>query len=1822
MRKNIFWLTIFMATSFALAQSPAFINTNTFFSGLNSQPTNRYALDRLFRFPTRLPRLFISPLMTTYVVTTTADNLDNNSPTLGSLRWAIREANLNPGADAIDFNIPGAGPHTISVGAGLPVITDTVIIDGYSQPGASPNTLATGSDAVLKIEITDTTISQQIALVIGASDCVVQGLVIHGFNHAISIEGNRTNAGASGNVVSGNYIGTNTAGTAVVPIYSSPAFGNLNGGVMIDSGGFKPDGTPGTADNNTIGGTSPAARNVISGNGAFAVRISAATGNLVQGNYIGTNAQGSAALGNGDGITLNASGNTIGGTADGARNVISGNNYNSLFSSGISACCGANDNLIQGNYIGTDATGTVAIPNAVHGVFLNSNANNNTVGGATPAARNLLSGNIQAGVYVASSGNKVQGNYIGTDATGTQALANGFSGVQVSGATNTVGGLAPGEGNVISANARGGIDITSDNVLVQGNFIGTTADGISPLGNAQYGVRVAGANNLIGGGVGNVIAFSRFVPSSDTATGIIIYGGINTTIVGNSIHSNEALGIDLGKDGLTTNDACDFDFNFGTNNNLQNYPVLTSAESGGGTTTIVGTLNSSPSASFTLHFYANTTCDASGYGEGQTYLGSATVNADANCGASFTATLQTTVAGGQVVTATATDPSGNTSEFSACMTVTPSNSAPDSVDDATTTNENTPVMIGVLANDTDPDGDTLTISSFTQGASGSVTNNGDGTLTYTPNAGFSGADSFSYSIGDGHGGADSATVNVTVNRISSPPDAVDDAATTDEDKTATIDARANDSNGNCGAVSVSNFTQGAHGSVVFFNGSFFYAPATNFNGTDSFTYTLRCTAGDTDTATVTVTVNSINDLPRAANDAYQTYEDVVLNIAAPGVLTNDTDADGDALTASLVSGPTRGTLALNADGSFTYTPPLNYSGTATFTYEMSDGNGGTALAVVTITIAPVNDPPIARDDTATTQEERSVGLNVLTNDSDPEGEALTLIGVAQATNGRASINTFTPGQVSYRPNRDFNGEDSFTYTLSDASGNRSTGTVRVTVTPINDAPVVVDDSYVLDGASLTIAAPGILANDTDIDGDPLTVTLVAGPTSGTVTFNADGSFTYTRGADFVGCDSFAYQARDGYPPIDNGVSTVATVSINVSPASGPSASTALPPSGTNSLAVRPITSKTSDRAVKSHHATLSTPSATPFWSSTANLNAARVFHTATLLRDGKVLVVGGTGNAVLNFFTERAFLKSAEIYDPTTGTWQRTGDLRTARGHHTATSLPDGKVLIAGGVGSNGALLKTAEIYDPATGLWTQTRGSLNVARAGHTATLLPTPRSTPGGKVLIAAGVSNGLSVLNSAEIYDQTTGTWTRTRNLTAARWAHTATFLPNGKLLVAGGYGVSGSFVQNTAELYDPTTNTWTRTAGNLSTARGHHTATLLQVSRKVLLAGGLGPRGVLTAAELYDPSSNTFTPTQGRLNTGRWLHTATLLRDGRVLTAGGNGDGNFGLFVTNTAELYDPATDTWTRTANLVAGGHSQIAMLLYNNKVLAAGGMRGGVTINTAELYDALDSRRLFSTCSAVTITAVHGAGFHGNSRIGRIENGKVPCMHAETGETAECLFDTGGVSAGLMWVEAVDGHYAKTGQAITPQGEPGGEWIVAARVDTNGTVPCVAPSGHDTLGAVYEGFELQQTCVIEEANLSINAMSFYPPYGGYMENFTTLEVCSLNHPFATHYNIYGPFIYYHPDNAYLTRTISTCRGLLGCYTGLGAALNDLNGTERDENNGYYLGEPRCHFMVNGSYEVPAAKRPATRSFPAPAVDPYSYILWRPVNPNVNIANDR
>ena len=638
------------------------------------------------------PTVALTAAAMTFTVTKTNDS------GAGSLRQAILDANANPGADTIRFSI-ASGEKTITPGSALPVVTDPLTIDGTSQPGFTGKPI---------IEINGKKV-QANGLSITGGNSVVRGLVINRFRGIFSIGSGIYLSVNGGNLIEGNFIGTDSTGTidkgnegegilcsvpnnriggtveaarniisgndqAGIYLLGPEARGNVIQGnfIGIDVTGTATISNPfvgvyvDRAPINTVGGTVAAARNVISnpsliGSGEGIILDGLGTsGNLIQGNFIGTDASGNVGLGNSIGVEINtqASANTIGGTVAAARNIIS-NNRDGIYLFGSTT-----DTLVQGNFIGTDVTGRVPLGNIL-GVISNFNTVHNTIGGVIAGARNIISGNTRTGMTLNWNDSQVQGNLIGTDVTGIVALGNGGTGVVLnSGARNLIGGIEVGARNIVSGNGLNGININSAGNQVQGNFIGTDVTGVANLGNAFYGVLLTGAGNIVGGtspGTGNTIAFNG-------GPGINVVQSSGIGIRRNSIFANGGLGIDLGGNLVTPNDQCDSD---GGPNNLQNFPVITSVVSSDASTVIEGTLNSRPGSTFTIEFFSNNSCDILGNGEGQTFIGSIGITTDSNCTASFNANLPVSVLPGQFITATATDSGNNTSEFSRCFPESP-----------------------------------------------------------------------------------------------------------------------------------------------------------------------------------------------------------------------------------------------------------------------------------------------------------------------------------------------------------------------------------------------------------------------------------------------------------------------------------------------------------------------------------------------------------------------------------------------------------------------------------------------------------------------------------------------------------------------------------------------------------------------------------------------------------------------------------------------------------------------------------------------------------------------------------------------------------------------------------------------------------------------------------------------------------------------------------------------------------------------------------------------------------------------------------------------
>jgi hypothetical protein len=398
-----------------------------------------------------------------------------------------------------------------------------------------------------------------------------------------------------------------------------------------------------------LGGTTAAARNVISGNSGDGVLLdSAVTGASVQGNYIGTDATGAKAIANSVGVEVAGSGNVVGGSIAGARNVISGNSKD-----GVLVDSTASGTTVQGNFMGLVAAGNAALANGTNGVELQSV--NNTVGGTSFNARNYIAGNKNDGVLVDSgaSGNQVLGNFIGLDYSGKVALGNS-NGVEVAGTNNTLGGTASGARNVIAGNSTDGVllDGTASGTAVQGNYIGTDLTGASAVANGVYGVSIAGSNNTIGG---SSAAASNTIADNKSG-GVQVSAGSGNTIRRNALFangpSNTGPGIVLAS---------------GTNNSITS-PTISSATLSGSTLTVKGTYTApTANVSYVLEFFANPTGDA----EGKIYLGSLTVTPTSTGSHSFSFTVTTTVTGTDpLITATLTDATGDTSAFSTGVTVT------------------------------------------------------------------------------------------------------------------------------------------------------------------------------------------------------------------------------------------------------------------------------------------------------------------------------------------------------------------------------------------------------------------------------------------------------------------------------------------------------------------------------------------------------------------------------------------------------------------------------------------------------------------------------------------------------------------------------------------------------------------------------------------------------------------------------------------------------------------------------------------------------------------------------------------------------------------------------------------------------------------------------------------------------------------------------------------------------------------------------------------------------------------------------------------------
>jgi hypothetical protein len=852
-----------------------------------------------------------------------------------------------------------------------------------------------------------------------------------------------------------------------------------------------------------------------------------------------------------------ASGITLAAGAD--NSVIQGLMVTGFSRDGILVQSGVDSITIAANWIGTAGTGTTGVGNGDDGIDLRGS--NALIGGLGPNDGNVITNSGDEGIDIVGTGvtgHTIQGNMIGLDPDGASGSGNSDVGIAIiSGSGNTIGGTSPEARNVISNNFEG-IEINTNVNVVQGNYIGTDITGLLDRGNhSDDGVEVqSGASgNLIGGsvnGAGNLIAHNA-------RDGVYIATGSDNAVLGNQIYSNGNLGIDLAANGVNLNDPGDSDPGA---NRLQNYPVLSSAVTDGSSSLeIAGSLNSNSSTSYRLEFFASTTADGSGRGEAERFLGSASITTDVSGDATFNETFTVSVAPGEFVTATATvdlggGSYGDTSEFAQNITVTPQNQAPIARPDpgsySTLLLDQNPINYwrlgetsGTSAADDGSGGNAGFYNGVTLGAAGAINGDSNGSVRFDGSSYVEIPHSNDYLLDDG-------AVQLWFN--------ADTAANGDLQHLFSKDSMNFDTGGHLsiylnasghletriqsttasyrvtspGAVSAGQWHHvalsfGSSGMALYLDGelvdssSYTGGLGTTSGGAGNFepialgggtqvsdnllvTPVTELFTGYIDEVALLsdpLDAGTIQALYTGGLQQYTVQEDGSLVVtAAEGVLVNDTDPEGDPLTAVLVSGPSNAqSFTLNADGSFSYTPISDFNGIDTFTYKANDGTEDSNVASAAITVTPVNDAPTANPDSASVDEGSSVVIDLAGNDTDPDS-ALDLNSIAITggpANGTLADNG--DGTVTYTHDGSETGVDSFTYTIRDVEGALSNAvTVTLTVAPVNDAPALLlpggaVNFYEGDGPTIIDASSAVTDVDsTNFDGGTLTVDFTANGT--------------------------------------------------------------------------------------------------------------------------------------------------------------------------------------------------------------------------------------------------------------------------------------------------------------------------------------------------------------------------------------------------------------------------------------------------------------------------------------------------------------------------------------------------------------------------------------------------------------------------------------------------------------------------------------------------------------------------------------------------------
>jgi CSLREA domain-containing protein len=942
------------------------------------------------------------------------------------------------------------------------------LIGTTSSGGAA---LGNGSDGINVFDAPNT--------VIGGGAAGARNVISGNGGDGVELSG----GGADANQVKGNYVGVAADGTADV--------GNSGNGILLTS----PFGQ--NAAGNLLGGSAAGEGNVISGNAGDGIRFEGfgVQNTTIQGNLIGVAADGATDRGNdGEGIqaTFATGITTVGGTTAGARNVVAGNGGLGLDLQGFGG-----DYVVQGNYIGMDSVGTTAVPNAGGGAHVQGSnsviggTTGVTAGGSCTGACNLISGNTGLGLLV-SSDQVIEGNYIGTDVTGLLDRGNSSSGIvsNTDSSVITVGGTTAQERNIISGNNGTGLgwgDEGANNDIIQGNYIGVGSDGTTAVGNSNAGISMSGDDNTIGGaaaGAGNVIAFN----GGSVSPGIQLNSSASgNSIRGNSIHSNGGLGIDLDPIGsVNANDTDDVDTGA---NERQNFPHLGTAEATAGAVTVTGTLNSVPSSSFSLDFYSNPACNAAApnnHGEGRTYLGELTpVTTDAGGDATFTFTSDGSpaVSAGDVITATATDSTGNTSEFSRCRVALGSTSPTISIADTSVTEGDVGTTtasftVTLSASSTD----TVTVDWAT--AEGTATDPEDyqsssGTVTFVP------SDTME-------------TIQVPVNG-----DVIDEGTS----ESFTVDLS------NAGGATISDGQ--ATGTIT---------------DDDASTISIgdeTVTEGNSGTTSATFTVSLSTPSASTVTVDWDTSD---------GTATSPGDYAADSGTVTFVAGDVSEDVVVDVNGDTIDEPD------EAFSVDLSNPSGATiddGEGVGTITdddAAPtvsISDESVSEGDTGPTPATFQVTLSnpsasQVTVDWDTADGTATAPGDYAANSGTV---TFEPGDVAEDVVVSVNGDEidepdeTFNVDLSNASGATLADPQGVgTITDDDDPPTVsIDDATVTEGDVGTVAAT-------------FTVSL-SGPSGNQVEVDwATSNGTATAPSDYV-----AGSGTVNFPPMDTSESVSVTV---------------------------------------------------------------------------------------------------------------------------------------------------------------------------------------------------------------------------------------------------------------------------------------------------------------------------------------------------------------------------------------------------------------------------------------------------------------------------------------------------------------------------------------------------------------------------------------------------------------------------------------------------------------------------------------------------------